>query len=81
MNLVTSRIIGCTQRGDYERVDALIDGYATLIGTGAPSIRWYRVGDDVLCVLSRTQVQFSGYLSKHPHWSAPAHMTPVEGHA
>ncbi len=46
-----------------ERTDqmrAMLQQSGTLLGTGAPNVRWYVCDGKVYCDLSHTQLQYSG---------------------
>ena len=74
MNLTSRRILQAISHGDYPRADALLADHGQLYGTGPERITWYRVGDDVLCRLSTSQIQWAGKLSSEPYFAPPVGM-------
>lgn len=67
----TEAIIDATKRYEHAEANRLLREHGRLIGTSPTRVRYWQVGDDVLCSLSYTQIQFVGRREGEPRWIAP----------
>lgn len=80
MNLATQRILKAAKEGDFARSHKIIAKHGHPMATGECGITWYRLGDDVICVRSTTQIDFAGHLTAKPLARIPRTATPAEGY-
>jgi hypothetical protein len=74
INDLTRRVLDAAEARDYSRLDRLMTAHAKLIGEGECRICWYRIGDDVVCRRSWTQIDFCGHIEAEPRFKAPQWM-------
>lgn len=67
----TEAIIDANNSYEHAEANRLLREHGRLIGTSPSRVRYWQVGNDVLCSLSYTQIQFVGCREGDPRWTAP----------
>ena len=80
MNQATKKVFTAVAEGDYDRAHRIIAEYGHPMATAECGITWFRLGDDVICVRSYTQIDLTGYLSAEPYARIPRTATPAAGY-
>lgn len=73
----TEAIIAANNRYEHAEANRLLREHGRLIGTSPSRVRYWLVGDDVLCSLSYTQIHFAGRREGEPRWIAPSSFEEV----
>lgn len=80
MNLTTRHLLRLNERGNHAGAHTIIADEGRHIASSVvaiktpqrdrayPQVTYHKIGDDVVCVLSWTQIQYAGSLSHPPYW-------------